>query len=617
MGILITNEGSVTLPCALVILGAPMLAIGKHTCNANTSMNHDNPSLASSSSFCCPSNPLSLMFRKSGDMHVPLQWTIGLIFCYLATLCILIESGALAFLAGNTNTNTNTNTNNDFQTNANSNANKGGAKTKNDMDVETELMASHYHEHEIMVRMQANIVQVAQVSLQGGGISSSSSSSSSKEAFDLNLSLLEDKACMFLNSLAMKVNINMEVGGAGGAAAVQLKLKLKCQEAAYQSLSAFRTSDKVISAAISLLALICKNDTDSPTGTCDVNMTVNQDDHDDGNDDDDVPSSVGVRVRNLYQTKEYGLHVPIQAMRNSLKRAKQRDEQQQKDEKDNKNESDDEHEHEHEHEIIAAELQRKACLYLGALTDQSSSGGNDNSKLETPSESTSTSTNDVDDPTKAKTKTKNIIATTTEIQTKIVQEDGLQAIFEAIHWFRYHNQVVNWGLWAIFVLCLDHSGNKMQFVRLGGVKRVIDAIRVIVDDYRNSSNRDEDEDGGGDVDVDLENESAVREVARHGIAILFDVLRYDNTTPSSASTSSSTSTSNHHNLPKVDFMQVRRLALLAGMHEVVRDAMVEFDNCVEIMMMGQQLLVATGFTGEIPHFDQYQGEGRQQTLSRA
>ena len=224
MGILITNEGSVTLPCALVILGAPMLAIGKHTCNANTSMNHDNPSsLASSSSFCCPSNPLSLMFRKSGDMHVPLQWTIGLIFCYLATLCILIESGALAFLAGNTNTNTNTNTNNDFQTNANSNANKGGAKTKNDMDVETELMASHYHEHEIMVRMQANIVQVAQVSLQGVGISSSTSS---KEAFDLNLSLLEDKACMYLNSLAMKVNINMEVGSRRSSRTVEIEIEM-------------------------------------------------------------------------------------------------------------------------------------------------------------------------------------------------------------------------------------------------------------------------------------------------------------------------------------------------------------------------------------------------------
>ena len=227
MGILITNEGSVTLPCALVILGAPMLAIGKHACNLNTSMNHDNPS----SSFCCPSNPLSLMFRKSGDMHVPLQWTIGLIFCYLATLCILIESGALAFLAGNTNTNTNTNTNsnNDIQTNSNansnSNANKGGAKTKNDMDVETELMASHYHEHEIMVRMQANIVQVAQVSLQGGGISSTSSSSS-KEAFDLNLSLLEDKACMYLNSLAMKVNINMEVGSRRSSRTVEIEIEM-------------------------------------------------------------------------------------------------------------------------------------------------------------------------------------------------------------------------------------------------------------------------------------------------------------------------------------------------------------------------------------------------------
>ena len=48
--------------------------------------------------------------------------------------------------------------------------------------------------------------------------------------------------------------------------------------------------------------------------------------------------------------------------------------------------------------------------------------------------------------------------------------------------------------------------------------------------------------------------------------------------------------------------------MLAGMHEVVRDAMVAIDNCVKIIMMGQQLL---------PHFDQYQGEGWQQTLSWA
>ena len=79
-------------------------------------------------------------------------------------------------------------------------------------------------------------------------------------------------------------------------------------------------------------------------------------------------------------------------------------------------------------------------------------------------------------------------------------------------------------------------------------------------------------------------EQSANEVARHGIAILFDVLRYDDTNPG------------------VDFAHIRRVSLNAGMHEVVKTAMLIFDDNTEIMMMGQQMLIATGFTGDMPKF---------------
>ena len=120
-----------------------------------------------------------------------------------------------------------------------------------------------------------------------------------------------------------------------------------------------------------------------------------------------------VRERHLHEADVFGLNVSIDAMRAALKRAQasqDRDEQM---------------------ERLSAELQRKACLLLGALADGDSG-----------------------------------------IATKVVEEGGLEAILDALKWYRFHEEVASWGLWAIFVLCYDHAGNKKEMIRLGGIQVV-------------------------------------------------------------------------------------------------------------------------------------------------
>ena len=73
-------------------------------------------------------------------------------------------------------------------------------------------------------------------------------------------------------------------------------------------------------------------------------------------------------------------------------------------------------------------------------------------------------------------------------------------------------------------------------------------------------------------------------MARHGTAVMFDLLREMPGGMNGAS-------------------EVRRIAVGAGMHEVVKNAMEKFSQSKEVMMMGQSMLVATGYQGDIPHFD--------------
>lgn len=237
-----------------------------------------------------------------------------------------------------------------------------------------------------------------------------------------------------------------------------------CQEAAYIVLKLYPSTDATVSSAISLLALVAKDEE--------------------------------VRRRNIEEADKYGLDEPVNSMKLALTRSKQAVDPAEDDER------------------FSAELQRKGCLLLGALSD--------NSK---------------------------------DMATKIVDEDGLIVVLDALDWYRCHEDVCNWGLWAIFQFCYEHRGNKAELIKLDGIRKI---CRVM-----------------NDVPKSLE-------VARHGIAIMFDLLR---------------------EMPEtlISVSEIRRIAVGAGMHQVVRNAMDAFPSSNEIMMMGQQMLVATGYRGEIPH----------------
>lgn len=244
------------------------------------------------------------------------------------------------------------------------------------------------------------------------------------------------------------------------------ELERICQEAAYIVLRLYPNDDETVAAAISLNALVAKDEQ--------------------------------VRERHVHEADIYGFNIPIDAMRNALKRTQNLQSIHQ------------------EEEQLSAELQRKTCLLLGALAD-----------------------NDA------------------EIATKIVDEGGLEAILAALKWYRFHEEVANWGLWAIFVLCYEHSGNKQELIRLGGIQVVC---------------------------LIMKNNVTSLEVSRHGTAILFDLLRE----------------ARGDSLSKV--AQIRQVALNAGLYNVLVDAMNQFDNSMEIVMMGQEMLVATGYQGEIPRY---------------
>jgi hypothetical protein len=209
-----------------------------------------------------------------------------------------------------------------------------------------------------------------------------------------------------------------------------------------------------------------------------------------------------VRQRNKYQADVYGLDRPIQVLRKALERAKQEEDE--------------------EKEEQMAEIQRKGCLYLGSISD----GDKD-----------------------------------LELAIKVVEEDGLEVILDAANWLRFHVDVANWALWAVFILCYENVHNKVQLVRLAGITTVCQLLK---------------------------NNPNSLEVNRHGVAILFDLLREGNKTEG----------------VKFDPWEVRRLALTAGLHNVILNAMTEFADSMDIMTMGQELLIGTGFQGDIPKFQQ-------------
>jgi hypothetical protein len=288
------------------------------------------------------------------------------------------------------------------------------------------------------------------------------------------------------------------------------EMALVCQQASYLGLDTLPNDDAVVAASLSLLALVAHQDV--------------------------------VRERHMQEANHYGLNRPIQCMRDALERAKQQDAEQ--DDTDdgkaqpqpatttssNRNSTTTAVEvgvGAVSREQQAAELQRKGCLLLGAVAD----GDKSMARL-------------------------------------VAQEGGIEAIVQAADWYRYHAEVANWALWAIFTLSCEDAPIQTIVVKSDGVPVVIRALKHSVRET---------------VDV-----------ARHGIAILFDLMREPQT-----GTGSDTDATQQ---PRLDVWKIRNAALTAGIHQAIVAAMEEYPYAVDIIMMGQAILAGTDYKGDVPQY---------------
>ena len=147
------------------------------------------------------------------------------------------------------------------------------------------------------------------------------------------------------------------------------------------------------------------------------------------------------------------------------------------------------------------------------------------------------------------------------ISSVVVSEGGLELILEAANWFRLHEDFSNWALWAVFTLCYDQISVKAELVRLQGIQTICGL---------------------------MENNPTSLDVSRHGTALLFDLLRED------------------QDIDGIiwDPWEVRRIALASGLHDRLLCAMNTFADTRDIIMMGQEMLIGTGYRGNIPKYEQ-------------
>lgn len=215
-----------------------------------------------------------------------------------------------------------------------------------------------------------------------------------------------------------------------------------------------------------------------------------------------VAKNSKVRERFVHQADVYSLNRPIAVLKRVLQRAREEEEETK--------------------EAYLAEILRKGCLFLGAIC-------NDGEDLGLPS--------------------------------IIVSEGGLVLILDTANWFRLHEDVANWALWAIFTLCYESLSIKAELVRSQGIQVI---CRL------------------------MENNPTCQEVNRHGTALLFDLMR-----------------ENHEeNTVTWNPWEIRKIAIASGLHNLVLSAMNEFSESMDIMMMGQEILIGTGYRGDVPKHKQ-------------
>jgi len=137
----------------------------------------------------------------------------------------------------------------------------------------------------------------------------------------------------------------------------------------------------------------------------------------------------------------------------------------------------------------------------------------------------------------------------------VVQEGGADAALEAIDWFRCHADVVNWALWSLFIVCYEEPANKFELIRQAAIPKILQAMHHCPDRL---------------------------DVCRHGMAILFDLLRED--------------TATCHATQRLDMWRIRDLARSAGLHDVVLEVLEAYPEASDVVMMGSELLAGTGYS---------------------
>jgi len=97
------------------------------------------------------------------------------------------------------------------------------------------------------------------------------------------------------------------------------------------------------------------------------------------------------------------------------------------------------------------------------------------------------------------------------------------------------------------------------------------------------------------------------EVARHGMAILFDILQQQQI--------QQPSDQQHKDIPldstytaavqtlQLQAPQIRIACMAAGLHAATVKAMQGHCHTMDLMLMGQEILVGTGYEGEVPQYE--------------
>lgn len=136
-----------------------------------------------------------------------------------------------------------------------------------------------------------------------------------------------------------------------------------------------------------------------------------------------------------------------------------------------------------------------------------------------------------------------------------VREGGAEAALDAIDWFRCHADVVNWAFWFLFIICYEDASNKFVLISNMAIPKILEAMRNCLDRL---------------------------DVSRHGIAVLFDLLREE--------------TATCHPNQRLDMWRIRDNARSAGLHDVVVNILETYSDVADVAMMASELLAGTGYT---------------------